>query len=227
MKPCHRDFFQKSQNRRFCFAIFSMKNASTEKNGVCHSEEHGKMKKMAVSDFSFLKLCHRDFCKTFSEIFNFLTPLHSQNAEEMDFCTLGPLKLCNLWAWLNCFLGVYGKSLGVQNDRLRQPLKMDVREKKVFFLFLTSVSPCTFPFFQVFFKKIKTGDFVSWFSPWKMCWSKGWSTPWWTAWKKQENSHLSFFILETLSQRFLQNIFRHFQFFEKIKNDEFAVTHSN
>ena len=65
---------------------------------VHHDKEHGKTKKMAVSDFSFSKLCHRDFCKTFSEIFNFLTPLHSQNAEEMDFCTLGPLKLCNLWA---------------------------------------------------------------------------------------------------------------------------------
>ena len=59
-------FFQKSQNRRFCFVIFSMKNAVTEKNRVHHDEEHGKTKKMAVSDFSFLKLCHRDFCKTFS-----------------------------------------------------------------------------------------------------------------------------------------------------------------
>ena len=99
-------FFQKSQNRQFCFAIFSMKIVSTEKTeytttifgkhfhrfsffwknskqailfrnflhekcvdrkkGVHHGDERGKRKKIAVSDFSFSKLCHRDFCKTFS-----------------------------------------------------------------------------------------------------------------------------------------------------------------
>ena len=123
-----------------------------KKNRVHHNEEHGKMKKMAVSDFSFLKLCHRDFCKTFSEIFNFLTPLHSQNAEEMDFCTLGPLKLCNLWAWLNCFLGVYRKSLGVQNDWLRQPLKMDATEKSVFLIFDPRFT-LYFSLFSSFFQK--------------------------------------------------------------------------
>ena len=45
---------------------------------------------------------------------------------------LGPLKLCNLCVRLNHFLGVYGKSLGVQNDQLGQPLKMDATEKNVF-----------------------------------------------------------------------------------------------
>ena len=35
--------------------------------------------------------------------------------------------------------------------------------------------------------------------------------------EKKEDGHLRFFIFETLSQRFLQNIFRNFQFFEKIK----------
>ena len=45
--------------------------------------------------------------------------------------------------------------------------------------------------------------------------------------KNEQDGHLQFLIFETLSQRFLQNIFRNFQFFEKIKNDEFAVTHSN
>ena len=81
--------------------------------------------------------------------------------------------------------------------------------------------------FSALFKKVKTDDFVSWFFPWKMCQLKKWSTPRWTARKKQENSDLSFFIVKTLSQRFLQNIFRNFQFFEKNKNDNFAVTHSN
>ena len=42
---------------------------------------------------------------------------------------LGPLKLCNLCATLNHFLGVYRKGLGVQNNWLRQPLKIDVTEK--------------------------------------------------------------------------------------------------
>ena len=36
----------------FCFAIFSMKNASTEKNKVHYNEEHRKTKKMAVFIFS-------------------------------------------------------------------------------------------------------------------------------------------------------------------------------
>ena len=59
-------FFEKTQNRPFCFAIFSVKNATTEKKGVYHDDRHGKTKKIAVSDFSFSKLCHRDFCETFS-----------------------------------------------------------------------------------------------------------------------------------------------------------------
>ena len=45
--------------------------------------------------------------------------------------------------------------------------------------------------------------------------------------ENEEDGGLRFFIFETLSQRFLQNIFIDFQFFEKIKNKEFAVTHSN
>ena len=44
-------FLKKSQKRQFCFVIFSMKNASTEKK-VHHDKEHGKTKKMAVSIFS-------------------------------------------------------------------------------------------------------------------------------------------------------------------------------
>ena len=44
-------YFQKSQKRQFCFAIFSMKNASTEKNKVYHDKEHEKTKKMIVFIF--------------------------------------------------------------------------------------------------------------------------------------------------------------------------------
>ena len=154
-------FFKKKPKKAILFRNFLHEKCVDRKNGVHHDEQRGKTKKMAVSDFSFLKLFYRDFCKTFSEIFNFLTPLHSQNAEEMDFCMLGPLKLCNLWAWLNCFLRVYRKSLGVQNDQLGQHSKMDATGK-----FFSSISPpCFTPYFSPFFKKVKTGDFVSWFSP--------------------------------------------------------------
>ena len=55
------------------------------------------------------------------------------------------------------------------------------------------------------------------FSRGKMRRPKKRSTPRRSARKNEENSHLRFFIFETLSQRFLQNIFRDFQFFEKSK----------
>ena len=90
--------FSKKSKQAILFHDFLHEKCVDQKNGVHHDEQHGKSQKIATSVFSFPKLCHRYFCKTFSEIFNFLTPLHSQNAEEMDFCTLGPLKLCNLWA---------------------------------------------------------------------------------------------------------------------------------
>ena len=38
------------QNSRFCFMIFSMKNASTVKNKVHHDEEHGTTNKMVISN---------------------------------------------------------------------------------------------------------------------------------------------------------------------------------
>ena len=176
--------FSKKLKQAILFRNFLHEKCIDRKNRVHHDEEHGKTKKMAISDFSFSKLCHRDFCKTFSEIFNFFTPLHSQNAEEMDFCMLGPLKLCNLWAWLNCFLGVYGKSLGVQNDWLGQHLKMDATGK----FFFNSPHPPFCPVLFTFFQKVKTGNFVSWFSPWKMYWQKKTeyttmkSTEKWTRW---------------------------------------------
>ena len=119
------------------------------------------------------------------------------------------------------------KKFGGPKRPARTALEDGCNGKKRFLIFDPHFALYFSLFSSFFFKKVKTGDFVSWFSPWKMCWSKKWSTPRWTARKKQENSHLSFFILETLSQRFLQNIFRHFQFFEKIKNDEFAVKTAN
>ena len=72
--------------------------------------------------------------------------------------------------------------------------------------------------FCLFFKKVKTGDFVSQFSRWKMRRPKKQSTPRRSARKNEENSSLRFFIFDTLSQRFLRNIFIDFQFFEKNKN---------
>ena len=76
--------------------------------------------------------------------------------------------------------------------------------------------------FHNFSKKSKTGDFVSQFSPWKMRRPKKRSTPRRSARKNEQDSHLRFFIFETLSQRFLQNIFIDFRFFEKTKNRQFC-----
>ena len=64
----------------------------------------------------------------------------------------------------------------------------------------------------------KTGDFVSRFSQWKMRRPKKRSTPRRSARKKEKDSSLRIFILDTLSQRFLRNIFIDLQFFEKNKN---------
>merc|ERR1712002_371468 len=88
---------------------------------------------------------------------------------------------------------------------------------KKLFLFLTPVLPCTFHFFRFFSKKSKQAILFHDFLHEKCVNRKNGVHHDEQHGKKQENSHLSFFILETLSQRFLQNIFRHFQFFEKIK----------
>ena len=53
--------FGKSKIRQFCIANFSMKTQPTEKNGVYHDDCDEKCKKTAISDFLFLKFCHRDF----------------------------------------------------------------------------------------------------------------------------------------------------------------------
>ena len=101
-------------------------------------------------------------------------------------------KLCNFCARLNHFLGVYGKM-----------------KTAIVFIFPCSSSWCTL-FFSVdafFMEKIAKQNrlFSAFFQ------------------KSQNMSHgngsstFVFLIFETLSQRFLQNIFRNFQFFEKIK----------
>ena len=36
---------------------------------ICQHCKHGQIKKMYISEFWFLKLCHRDFCRTYWEIF--------------------------------------------------------------------------------------------------------------------------------------------------------------
>merc|ERR1711872_962120 len=65
-------FFSKMSKQAILFRDFLHEKYIDRKNKVHHNEEHGKMNKMYISNFQFLKLCHRDFCKTFSEIFNFL-----------------------------------------------------------------------------------------------------------------------------------------------------------
>ena len=71
--------------------------------------------------------------------------------------------------------------------------------------------------FWLFWKKPKKGDFVLQFSPWKMHRQKKQSTPGRRAQKIKEYGSLRLLIFKTLSLRFLQKNFRHFQFFEKIK----------
>ena len=63
--------FSKKSKQAILFRNFLHENCVDRKNGVHHDDQRGKTKKIAVSDFSFSKLCHRDFCKTFSKIFVF------------------------------------------------------------------------------------------------------------------------------------------------------------
>ena len=68
-----------------------------------------------------------------------------------------------MFAPLRHFTKGCDKSLGVQNDRLGRLSKMDATKKSVS-QFLHPVSHRTFRLFSAFFKKVKTGDFVSRFS---------------------------------------------------------------
>ena len=105
------------------------------KQYISHDDQHGKMKKMYISNFGFWKLHHRDFCQTFWEIF--------KNHEIM--------------------------------------------------------------------KNMKIAHFLGHFST---RYGKIWQTiniSWQSAWKNEENVHLRFLILETLSQRFCANILRDFR----------------
>ena len=75
-----RLFFKKKSKQVILFRDFLHEKCINRKNKVHHDDEHGKMKKMAVSDFLFSKLCHRNFCKTFSEISNFLKNKKNTNS---------------------------------------------------------------------------------------------------------------------------------------------------
>ena len=50
-------------------AIFQPEKVRYGKSKSSHGDQHEKTKKMYISDFWFLKLHHRDFCKTYWEIF--------------------------------------------------------------------------------------------------------------------------------------------------------------
>ena len=51
------------------YATFSPDTIGYGKQKIFYDDEHGKMKKMYISDFWFWKLCHREFCQTYWEIF--------------------------------------------------------------------------------------------------------------------------------------------------------------
>ena len=99
-------------------------------------------------------------------------------------------------------------------------------EKKRFSIFHPRFGPYFSPFFG-FFQKSQNKRFCFAIFSVKNALTKKMEYTMTKSTEKQKNSSLRFFIFETLSQRFLQNIFRNFQFFEKIKNDKFAVTYSN
>ena len=86
-------------------------------------------------------------------------------------------KLRNFCARLNHFLGVYRKKWRLPYSSFFRVIRRGV---------LCFFCRCTFhgenceiksPF-SAFFKKVKTGGFVLWFSPWKMHRQKKQSTPW-------------------------------------------------
>ena len=58
--------FSKNPKQAILFRNFLQEKCVDRKNGVYHDEQRGKTNKIAISDFLFSKLCHRDFCKTFS-----------------------------------------------------------------------------------------------------------------------------------------------------------------
>ena len=60
-------FFQKSQNRRFCFAIFSMKNASTEKTKYTTTKSTEKRIKCTSPIFNFRNFVTEIFAKHFQK----------------------------------------------------------------------------------------------------------------------------------------------------------------
>merc|ERR1711875_142895 len=60
-------FFQKSQNRQFCFEIFSMKNASTEKTKYTTTKSTEKRIKCTSPIFNFRDFVTENFAKHFQK----------------------------------------------------------------------------------------------------------------------------------------------------------------
>ena len=58
-------FFKKSQNRWFCFAIFSMKNASTEKTEYTTTKSTEKLRRWQCQIFHFRNFVTEIFAKHF------------------------------------------------------------------------------------------------------------------------------------------------------------------
>ena len=64
---CVERFSKKIWHKRWQFSKPETVRYGTLK--LSHDDQHGKTKKMCISDFLFLKLHHRDFCQTCWEIF--------------------------------------------------------------------------------------------------------------------------------------------------------------
>ena len=74
-------FFQKKWKQTILFRDFLREKCVDRKKKVHHDDLRGKCKTIAVSDFSFSKLCHRDFCETCGTLLAFL-----KKSQNRPFC---------------------------------------------------------------------------------------------------------------------------------------------
>ena len=74
-------FFSKKWKQSILFCNFLCEKSVDRKNGVHHDEQRGKTKKIAISDFLFSKLCHRDFLRNIFIDFHFF-----EKTQNRPFC---------------------------------------------------------------------------------------------------------------------------------------------
>ena len=127
----------------------------------------------------------------------------------------------------------------VSQKSLWQSFENEKSETAIFFVFPCSSQWCTPFFLSTHFSPRKSQNKIACFDFFEKSWKKAIlfrnflhekcidrkkSTPRQRAWKNQEDGHLRFLIFETLSHRFLQNIFRNFHFLKKKTTNSLLLT---